>query len=101
MVHCMAILFTAFRISPIRNGYAEIIFNTCQIQNSVENSHEKSIHASILTCHLGVLMIPFNFGLRVPKKQKKCKIFENFQRPKTSQNVQFLVSNCENNVLHT
>ena len=40
MVHCMAILFTAFRISPIRNGYAEIIFNTCQIQNSVENSYE-------------------------------------------------------------
>ena len=95
MVHCMAILLTAFRISPIRKGYAGIIFNTCQIQNSVEN------HASILTCNLGVLMILFNFGLRVPKKQKKCKIFENFQRPKTSQNVQFLVSNCENNVLHT
>ena len=43
----------------------------------------------------------FQFRASCAKRHKKCKIFENFQRPKMSQNVQFLVSNCENNVLHT
>ena len=102
MVPWMAILLTAFRITLIRNGYAEIIFNTRQILSSVKNPHENLFMLAFW--HLGVLMILFNFRLRVPKnkmKTKKCKIFENFQRPKMSQNVQFLVSNCENNVLHT
>ena len=72
MVHCTTILFTAFRIRPIRNGYAGIIFNACQIQNSVESPHENLFILPFWHVIWAFLWL-FNFGLRVPKNIKNVK----------------------------